>query len=165
MATKKQPVPAGAKTIKAAAPKKSAADVKKLQKDYEQLVYDTTKVIVPLWFGLRSVEKAISGQQMRPEAALCLLIHGAAVEQTGSSSVVSVQIAIRPCGFSRFEALLMADLGTSSLFGAKLVKYVKKPKDSADNATAPIVLTAKGQKLFDLAKGSILAPAPWAKAK
>jgi hypothetical protein len=166
MTTKKQPIQSDAEATKAATPQKTAAEHRKLQREKDNLVYETTKVIVPLWFGKASVpiRKLVDGPQMRPEEALCLLIHGANIGVEGYSSVVSCELALRPSGFNRFEANYIAYMGTVSLLRAKLVKFVKKPKDGVDEETAPIVLTTKGEQLFDFAKGHILKPAPWSKA-
>jgi hypothetical protein len=49
-------------------------------------------------------------------------------------------------------------MGCMSLLGAKMAKWVKKPVTDEDYRLFNLVLTAKGQKVFDLAKKSILAP-------
>ena len=68
-----------------------------------------------------------------------------------------MQMRVRPSGFDRQEAQLLAMMGTASLQGAKLAKREtgKKYSDTKD-VLIPNVLTAKGQKLYDLVKGSIL---------
>lgn len=165
MATKKQPIPHDAETTKAAKPQKTVAVQKLRQEDKEKLVQDAVKVIVPLWFGNPSVSirDAVNGKQLRPESALCLLIHGANVGVKGHSSITACEFALLPFGLDRFDANYIAFQGTMSLHGAKLVKFVNEPKEDADEEdeeedeeAAPIVLTKKGQELFDFAKDAIL---------
>lgn len=156
MTTKKQPSPVAAKTAKPAAPKKTAAEVRKLQQEQDKLLFDAFKVIVPLWFGISSVSKVVDGSQLRAECAVCLLLHGTNLLVKGESSIFACELALRPAGFDRAEAHYIALMGTSSLMGMKLAKYVKMSEYEKDTETARVALTAKGQKFFELSKNAIL---------
>ena len=132
-----------------------AAEKKRLQ-ECNELIYLTTSVIVPIWFGHASVSKVFKKTQIPPESALCLILIGAAGQ--GGESVVGMEINLRPSGFDRQEAHLLAHMGTMSLLGAKMVKWVKKPKTDEEYRLFNVVLTAKGQAVFDTARRSILTP-------
>ena len=128
----------------AAAEKKRIAEGNKLMQIY-------SSVIVPTWFGQKDVSKTINKPlELRPESALCLVYIGA--RGAKGCSRVGVEFNLRPSGFDRDEASLFADMGCSSLIGQKFAKYVKKPKTEEDRRLADLVLTAKGQKYFDLIK-------------
>lgn len=136
--------------------KEEKAAAKKEELENHELIYRTTSVIVPIWFGQDSVSKVFKGRQIPSESALCLMLIGASGK--GGNSVVGVEINLRPSGFDRQEAHLLAHMGTMSLLGAKMVKWVKKPQTDEEYRLFNVVLTAKGQAVFDVAKRSMLEP-------
>lgn len=159
MATEKQPTQSDTGTTKATAAMKNAAKVKLRTKDLTQLVYDTTKVIAPLWFALQPVKKAIHGLQLRPETALCLILHGANNESSDYSSILYARRALlawTELGLDDVDPI--AHLGTYSLFGGQLAKFAIESEGKTNEDTAHVVLTKKGQNLYALAKESILKP-------
>lgn len=128
---------------------------KKTRDERDLIAYETTKFLVPMWFGQSSVEKSLR-KQLAPEAALCLMLIGSGTD--GQESEVGMQIRVRPSQFDRQEARLLAMMGTASLKGAKLAKRLTDKKyEDMEHVLIPNVLTAKGQKLYDLVKGSILS--------
>jgi hypothetical protein len=140
-----------------AAVAKPTAEQKKESAALNELIYRVTSVIVPIWFGHDSVDKIFKKRSQIPsESAICLIVIGA--RGTNGCSVVGIAMNLRPSGFDRSEAQLLAHMGCMSLLGAKMAKWVKKPVTEEDYRLFNLVLTAKGQKVFDLAKKSILAP-------
>jgi hypothetical protein len=136
--------------------KAEIAAAKQEKEDMNDVMHRTTSVIVPLWFGQKAVEKTINKPlELRPETALCLMFIGA--RGAAGCSRVGIEINLRPSGFDRGEARLFADMGCSSLIGGKFAKFAKKRKlGDPEEQLATLVLTAKGQKIFDLAKRCML---------
>lgn len=141
-----------------AAERAAAAAAKKAREEGNLIEYQTTKFLVPMWFGMHSVRQGFKKNcSLPPEAALCLMFIG--TRGPAGECEVGIQMRLRPSGFDRQEAALLASMGTASLFGAKLAKRVKpKPGDTREDVLQNNVLTAKGQKLYELVKRSVLAP-------
>ena len=134
--------------------KAEAAAKAKAANERNELLYRMTSVLVPIHFGNASVEKVFKSPQIRPESAISLMFIGST---EGGECEVGISMNLRPT-FDRREAMLIPFMGISSLLGAKMVKWVKKPKDEDERSLNNLVLTAKGQKIFDIAKKSILTP-------
>ena len=143
---------------KALESKKTAAEVRKAQKIRSSILDSVAKVILPLWFNYpsKSIRTLVNGPQMRPEAALALAFHGAILETSESSSVTHCEIMIYQYGFDKFEANYIAFMGTSSLNGAKLIKYLKVSGDDANGENRKLVLTAKGRTLYEFLRSAIV---------
>jgi len=175
MAIEKQPTPHVTRTIKDRAAETKTATKKPAVKntavkkkengkqrtsDYHRIVYDTLKVIVPLWFLQGSVRATLRQPvDLRPEAALCLMIHGANNEFGRYSSIADVRRTLLPyssLGINDVDPV--AFLATYSLFGLKLAQFVDKSEGESNEDNAHIILTKKGQKLYELAKQSVLEP-------
>ena len=154
----KSPVKSATDQKKAAVAKKTAAEVRKAQKIRNNVLDSVAKVILPLWFNYpsKSIRTLVNGPQMRAEAALALAFHGAILETSESSSVRHCEIMIYQYGFDKFEANYIAFMGTSSLNGAKLIKYLKASGDDATEENRKLVLTAKGRALYESLRRAIV---------
>ena len=119
-----------------------------------EVLYRTTQVLVPLWFGTTTVEKAFRGPQLTGEAAICLMFVGADAEK--GECPIGVEMNLRP-SFDRQEAQLLVQCGFNFLRANKLIKGLKGFADK-EVRLQNVVLTAKGQKIYDCAKRSMLAP-------
>lgn len=139
-----------------AAERMAVAAARKASDEGDRIAYETTKCLVPMWFGMHSVRQGFKkNRSLPPEAALCLMLIGSGAK---GESEVGMQFRLRPSGFDREEAALLATMGTASLFGAKLAKRVKpKQGETTKDVLQLNVLTAKGQKLYELVKQSLLA--------
>jgi len=113
-----------------------------------------TQVLVPIWFGTTSVESAFKRQSLPGEAAICLMFVGA--NGLGGQCPVGVQINLRP-QFDRQEAQLLTMRGFKFLASEKLTKAARG-KSNKDIQLADVVLTKKGQAIYDCAKRVILTP-------
>jgi len=143
---------------KAPVAKKTAAEVRKAQKIRSNVLDGVAKVILPLWFNSpsKSIRTLVNGPQMRAETALALAFHGAILETSDSSSVRHCEVMIYQYGFDKFEANYIAFMGTSSLNGAKLIKYLKASDGDATGENRALVLTAKGRALYESLRSAIV---------
>ena len=140
--------------------KEEIAAKKKADIETNEVLYRTTQVLVPLWFGTKTVKNAFSGPQLTGEAAICLMFVGANSEK--GQCQVGVEMNLRP-GFDREEAQLLARVGFHFLRENKLVKSLKAYADK-EIQLQNVILTAKGQKIYDCAKRSMLVPFDKAKS-
>ena len=143
-----------AKKALAEAKREAAAKRKRERELAKDIWYQTTKVVVPAWFGNCDVADGLKLAKTFSPAALLALVHvgkaGRDTSETSSRSAceVSMQMALRPSGFDRQESRELAEAGFYEL---GVLKLLKKVKDGTD--TFPYnyyVLSAKGQKWFDL---------------
>ncbi len=157
-ATKKAAAQRASSTTKTPEVKKTAAEVRKAQKIRGNVLDSVAKVILPLWFNApsKSIRTLVNGPQMRAETALALAFHGAILETSESSSVRHCEIMIYQYGFDKFEANYIAFMGTSSLNGAKLIKYLKASDGDATGENRALVLTAKGRALYESLRSAIV---------
>ena len=130
--------------------KEEVAVAKKRVSEGNELMKIYSSVIVPTWFGQADVAKTINKPKIGPETALCLVYIG--VRGDNGCSKIGIEINLRPSGFDRSEAWLFAEMGCSSLIGHKLAKYAKKQEEEKDCRLRNLILTKKGQDLFDLIK-------------
>lgn len=120
--------------------------------------YQTTKVVVPAWFGNHDVQGGLElGKRFTAAGLLALVCVGKAGRQqsdthSGRECEVGMQMALRPSGFDRQEARELAKAGFLELCALKLVKRVKKATESFPYGY--YVLSAKGQKWYDLLEKS-----------
>jgi hypothetical protein len=136
------------------------------QHEFNQLIYDTSKVIAPLWFAIGSFKKLLSGTQIRPEAALCLIVHGANIDSGNYTSIGQARRTLMLQGVFDIKTSTSLSLqGTYSLFGDKLARFARKLEHDDDDNDVKIVLTKKGQNLYQAAKTCILQPSVFEKAK
>lgn len=138
--------------------KEEVAASKKAERERNELLYRITSVLVPMHFGNSNVEKVFKAQQLRPETAISLMFIGS---RPDGMSETSIAMNLRGSGFDRREAMLIPFMGMSSMIGSKLGKWVPKQKPGAtedERSSEKMVLTAKGQKIFDITKRSVLSP-------
>ena len=99
----------------------------------------------------------MKNRQLRAEEALCIMFIGST---PGGASEKDIRVNLHiNSGFDRREAMLVGFWGMSSLTGSKLGKFVgdrAKLKTDQERDSQKMVLTAKGQKIFDTARRSIL---------
>jgi hypothetical protein len=146
--------PAKTLVVKQTKLEKAAIALATAQRD--ELLYRMTSVLVPIWFGNMDAEKAMKGPQMRIEAAICLMFIGSS---PGGISETGIAMNMRRSSFDRREAMLLGLWGMASLEGQKLGKWVGK-RDGLSESECNLqrmVLTAKGQKVFDTTRRSILS--------
>ncbi|WP_157979298.1 hypothetical protein [Rhodoferax ferrireducens] len=142
-------------------PKQTREEVaasKKAERERNELLYRITSVLVPMHFGNSNVEKVFKAQQLRPETAISLMFIGSRPEGMCETSIA---MNLRGSGFGRREAMLIPYMGMSSMIGSKLGKWAKKQNPDAtedERSLEKMVLTAKGKKIFDITKRSVLSP-------
>lgn len=130
---------------------RTAAERRRKKELATNLWHQTTKIVVPAWFGNCGVKQGfVLGETFTAAGLLALVCVGRAKTESDAStgygaSEVSMQIALRPSGFDRQEAREMAELGFIELHVHKLIKQVKKTTNGFDCYG----LTKKGQKWFD----------------
>lgn len=154
---------AGAKKVSGKTGKKNGGEIataSDLHKQRERIIYDATKILVPMWFGQSSVDKVMKRPRLEVESALCLLIYGSTLDAGRTTCMVSCQMTLRPSGFSRGEASTLVEEATVQLLALKLVRFTSKKQVESNEALADIVLTSKGKKLYDLVSKSMLSPMP-----
>lgn len=122
-----------------------------------ELLYRATSVLVPIWFGNANAEKVMKNRQHSAEEALCIMFIGST---PGGASEKTIRMNLHMhSGFDRREAMLVGFWGMSSLDGRKLGKWVgnrDKLKTDEERDGQKMVLTAKGQLIYDTARKSIL---------
>ena len=137
--------------------KEEKAAKKLAELERNELLYRATSVLVPIWFGNADAEKVMKNRQLRAEEALCIMFIGST---PGGASEKDIRVNLHiNSGFDRREAMLVGFWGMSSLTGSKLGKFVgdrAKLKTDQERDSQKMVLTAKGQKIFDTARRSIL---------
>lgn len=141
---------------KAKKPRETAAERKRREEMAKDLWHQTTKIVVPAWFGNCSVEEGLKLGETFTAAGLLALVSvgtnkGDASTNFGSCEV-SMQMSLRPSGFDRQEARDLAAKGFHELRMHKLVKMVKKARPNFDYPQYQ--LSKKGQKWFDLLEKS-----------
>lgn len=146
----------------AAREKEAKREATRLRKRAQELAKDvwvqTTKVVVPAWFGQNGVQEGLAlSKAFSPAGLLALVAVGQAGRKkselsTGSECEVGMQMKLRPSGFDREEASDLAAVGFSELQKFKFIKQVKKPSD--DFPYAYYVLTVKGKKWYELIEKS-----------
>ena len=153
--------------------KRLAAENRKHEAEQRtDLWYQTTKIVVPVWFGNCGVEEGFElGETFTAPGLLALVCVGQA--KTGSDASVghgacevSMQMKLRPSGFDRQEARDLASEGFAQLQVHKLVKVAKKATLQFEYPY--FNLTKKGQQWFDLLErsaGCTKAEKPAAKPK
>lgn len=147
-------VPSAEKQLVKPAPKprRTAADRKREAEAQKDLWLQTTKIVVPAWFGNCSVKAGFAlSQKFTPAGLLAMVSVGTTNgdESTNFGSCeVSMQMKLRPSGFDRQEARDLANRGFQELVSNKLVKQVKKA--TPEFPYARYQLSAKGKKWFDL---------------
>lgn len=151
-------------TAEALQAKREAARRRKRERELaNDLWYQTTKIVVPTWFGVADADEGLRLMRTFTPAGLLALV---AVGQTAREArepsgvpecQVGMELRLRPSGFDRDEARELAEAGFSELRRHKLIKLAKKP--SEDLRSTQYVLSKKGQELYDfLAKTAGCAP-------
>lgn len=136
----------------------SAWERKRERELAKDIWHQTTKVVVPAWFGNNDVRGGFKlGKHFTAAGLLALVCVGKAGRNksetnSGSECEVGMQMALRPSGFDRQEARELAQTGFVELRALKLVKMVKRATDSFPYGY--YVLSAKGQKWYDLIEKS-----------
>jgi hypothetical protein len=149
---------AQAKKAVAAAKRKTAQERKRERELAKDIWYQTTKVVVPAWFGQCDVEGGFKlGKTFTAAGLLALVCVGKAAREksdfsSGHACEVMMQMNLRPSGFDRQEARDLAAEGFFELRTLKLVRQVKKPTDTFPYPY--FMLSAKGQKWYDLIEKS-----------
>jgi hypothetical protein len=147
-----------AKKVLAAASRLTKQERKRQRELAKDIWYQTTKVVVPAWFGNNDVQGGFKlGKHFTAAGLLALVCVGKAGRRksdtdAGSECEVGMQMNLRPSGFDREEARELAATGFSELGELKLVKRVRKATE--DFPYAYYVLSAKGQKWYDLIEKS-----------
>jgi len=142
-----------------AAAKRELAKQKKLEQDLAgDIWYQTTKIVVPAWFGFGDVEEGIKLNQTFTAAGLLALVAVGQASRderetsTRSACEVSMQIKLRSSVFDREEARRLAYCGFSELRQLKLVRQVTKPTKKFPYPY--YVLSVKGIKWYELLERS-----------
>lgn len=135
-------------------PRETKSERERREAQARDVWMQTTKIIVPIWFGSCSAMQGMKlSQQFGPAGALALAYvgkHWRAGNTEGSISF-SMELTLRGHGFDRREARELADLGFIEAYTLKLLKRLKKkPGEELDRFT----LTAKGEKWFTLLEKS-----------
>lgn len=140
------------------AKRKAARERKRERELAKDIWYQTTKIVVPAWFGNCDVDDGLKlTRTFTPAGLLALVSVGKAGREkselsSGSQCEVGMQMALRDSRFDRQEARTLAAVGFRELSALKLVKKVKNATDSFPYNW--YVLSAKGQKWFDLIERS-----------
>jgi len=146
----------------AAKAREAKREATRLRKRAQELANDvwaqTTKIVVPAWFGQNGAREGLAlSREFSPAGLLALVAVGQAGRNksegsTGSECEVGMQIKLRPSGFDRQEARDLATVGFLELRKLKFIKQVKKPSDNFPYAY--YVLTVKGKKWYELIEKS-----------
>lgn len=141
------------------AAKREAASVRKRERELaKDIWHQTTKIVVPAWFGNCDVDGGFKlGKTFTVAGLLALVSVGKQWRSTSETSSrtqceVGLQMDLRPSGFGREEARGLARRGFLELKNHKLVRLVKKPTDSFPYGY--YTLSAKGRKWFELIEES-----------
>lgn len=108
---------AEAKKAVAAATRTTAQDRKKERELAKDIWQQTTKVVVPAWFGQCAVEEGFKlGKTFAAPGLLALVCIGKAAREKSALNIVSacevsMQIDLRPSGFDRGESRDLARAG------------------------------------------------------
>lgn len=130
---------------------------KNAERERNELLHRVTSVLFPLHVGNANVEKPFNNVQLRPETVLCLMFIGS--EPDGMSKI-RISLNLRLSGFDIRESMPISFLGMSSMIDSKLGKWAKKQNPDATDSECilqKMVLTAKGKKIFDITKRSVLS--------
>lgn len=142
-----------------AAAKREASQQRKLERERSKDIwYQTTKIVVPAWFGHHDVTRGLRlGETFTAAGLLALVCVGKAEREhvgkgKGSACEVTMQMLLRRSMFDRQEAYELALVGFRQLRLHKLVRQVKKPTDRF--AYGYFALSAKGRRWYELIESS-----------
>ncbi len=117
--------------------KKEAARRRKRERELaKDLWYQTTKIVVPTWFGVPDVDEGLRLMKtFTPAGLLALVAVGQTAREAGgvrspAECQLGMEIRLRPSGFDRSEAQELAEAGFSELRRHKLIKLSKKPSNN-----------------------------------
>jgi hypothetical protein len=134
--------------------KKEAARRRKRERELaKDLWYQTTKIVVPTWFGVPDVDEGLRLMKtFTPAGLLALVAVGQAARDAGGKSdagecQVGMEMRLRPSGFDREEARELAEAGFSELRQHKLIKQAKTPSERPQ--LTMYLLSKKGQELYN----------------
>lgn len=156
VATKKVAAKRSSTAVKAAIKQKlSKADV-----EGARVLRTALAVLVPLFLDIKKVDNTAMlrpNLTMIPAAAVCLAAIGGSSE---GNSEFGIHFALRVV-YTRDEAWTIAGAGVAELVRLKLAKYVRpsalKTSDIDARRTLPLVLTAKGMKVYGAMAKNVLA--------
>lgn len=142
-----------------ASARREAAQQRKLERERAKDVwYQTTKIVVPAWFGQYDVPRGLKLSETFTVAGLLALVCVGKAEREhvgegkGTACEITMQLLLRRSMFDRQEACELASVGFRQLRLHKLVRQVKKPND--DFAYGYYVLSAKGRRWYELIESS-----------
>ncbi len=134
--------------------KKEAARRRKRERELaKDLWYQTTKIVVPTWFGVPDVDEGLRLMKtFTPAGLLALVAVGQTAREAGgvrspAECQVGMEMRLRPSGFDRAEAQELAEAGFSELRRHKLIKQAKSSIE--DHRLTTYVLSKKGQELYN----------------
>lgn len=139
---------------KAKAPRKAKAEREREEQQARDVWMQTTKVVVPLWFGNCSAMQGMKlSQKFGPAGALALTYIGKQWRRgtKEGTSPIEMELTLRMHGFDRKEAREVSEVGFIEAHQQKLLKQVKRP---TTDSLGSFTLSEKGQKWFTLLERS-----------
>ena len=147
------------KKAAAAVERAATLESKKLREQQERFWNDATKILVPAYWGNCDAQDGLAlARRLSPAGVLALILLGLRTDEgpaepgNAGECEVGMQMRLRPSGFDRQEARVLAERGFSDLKELKFLKRTTAPK--SDFPYGYYLLSAKGVKAYDIIRRS-----------